>query len=261
MYRVTKSCSLLLLLLSLIAAPRDAAALEVGLEIETGTGITLGPFPDGVPISIDDPAGALFAGIPDSAYNVLVDMQPSVGFSGGMTLLLGHWYIRAALTWAQFSSVTLTRYAFRRVGGQEVPEELHNVYVGELDQEDDVKESIDLLTTRLGFGHRWYFVGEGPIRPYLPMGLGAMVALIDGEAQWGMTFHLGLGVDIHINERFDLGVRAQYEWMGVFLPDNFQASTAGSSITSLATSGNSALEALMESWHTLQLTATATYRF
>lgn len=260
MSRSTRSTSLLVVA-ALLCLSTPAFALEVGIELETGTGITIGPFPDGVPISIDDPSGQLFTKIPDSAYNVLVDMQPAVGFSGGLTLLLGHWYIRAALTYAQFSSVTLTRYSLRRVGGQEVPEELHNVYIGQLDQEDEIDESLGLLTTRLGFGHRWYFIGEGPIRPYLPMGLGAMLALIDGEAQWGMTFHIGLGVDFFVSDHIDLGVRAQYEWMGVFLPDNFQASSAGSSISSVVTSGNSALEALMESMHTLQLTATVTYRF
>ncbi len=257
---VKRVFALALIAALLCAAPRPAAALEMGLELEIGTSIPLASFPDGVPVAIDDTSGA-FLGTPNSAYNLLLDGRTSVGFSTALSLLLGNWYLRAAFSYNVITSATYTHFAVRRFAGQDLPKELHNLYVGVLDREAELTETSAVLTTRLGFGRRWYLLGEGRFRPYIMMGLGALLAVVEGEVDPGMTFHLGLGTDIYLGLGFDLGVKAYYEWMGVVLPDNFQASSAGSAVSTTATAETSVFEAFLESLHTLQITVNATYRF
>lgn len=246
---------------ALLLAPHPAHALEMALELELGTSLPLGSFPDGVPVPLDDPGGQALLGVPNSAYNLLLDGKVNAGFSTAVSLLMGNWYIRGAFSLNTISSVKFTHYAVRRLNGVDLPSSLHNVYVGTLDREADLDESFSVLNIRLGFGRRWYLLGEGLLRPYLMMGLGGLVAIIDGEANGGMTFHAGAGVDIYLGLGFDLGIKAYYEWMGVLLPDNFQAKAAAGAASSAATAETSVLEAFLESMHTLQITATATYRF
>lgn len=248
-------------LLALCALPRPAAALPVGLELELGTGIPLGSFPDGVPVSVDDPAGEIFAKLPNSAYNMLLDANPTAGFSSGLSLLLGHWYFRAALSVNTYRDVSVSRYAFRRINGQDLAPALQNIYVGKVDQEMSIDRTATFVISRFGVGRRWYLLFETPVRPYIMMGLGGVVASIEDGVRGGMTFHGGLGADVHLHERFDLGLKLVYEWMGMFLPDNFQATSAATAIGAAASSENSVLEAFIESLHTLQLGVTATYRF
>jgi hypothetical protein len=261
MQTIIRRTSAVALVLSLLcAAPRPAAALEMGLELEIGTSIPLASFPDGVPVAIDDTSGA-FLGTPNSAYNLLLDGTTSAGFSTALSLLLGNWYIRAAFSYNVVTSAKFTHFAVRRFAGQDLPENLHNIYVGTLDREAELPETSSVLTARLGFGRRWYLLGEGLFRPYLMMGLGALLAVVEGVVDPGMTFHVGLGTDIYLGLGFDLGVKVYYEWMGVILPDNFQASSAGNAVSTTATAETSVFEAFLESMHTLQLTVSATYRF
>lgn len=254
----------LLVALTLLCAPRPARALEMALELEVGTSLPLGSFPDGVPVALDDPSGQspLGLGIADSAYNLLLDGKVRAGFSTAVSLLMGNWYIRGAFSFNTIGTFKATHYAVRRLGGQDMPSALHNVYLPlPSEQEVTLEQSMPVYNIRLGFGRRWYLLGEGLLRPYLMMGLGGLIAIIDGEANGGMTFHAGGGVDIYLGLGFDLGVKAYYEWMGVILPSNFQASSAASAIGSTTSSETSVFEAFLESMHTLQITATATYRF
>ena len=241
------------------STPREAQALEMGLELEIGMSIPLGSFPDGVPVAIDDASGS-FLGTPNSAYNVLLDGKTSTGFSTALSLLLGNWHLRAAFSYNVVTSAKFTHYAVRRFNGVDMPSELHNIYVGTMDREQELFES-NVLTMRFGFGRRWYLLGEGLFRPYLMMGVGALLAIVEGEPDPGMTFHVGGGTDIYLGLGFDLGIKVYYEWMGIVLPDNFQASSASSAVGAAATAETSVFEAFLESLHTLQITATATYRF
>lgn len=258
---MTRSLLMLSLALTVLNAPRPAAALPVGLELEVGTGVPLGSFPDGVPVSVDDAAGQLFAKIPQSSYNILLDARPRAGFSTALALLLGNWYLRAAVSINTYSSVTMSRYAFRRIGGQEIPEAAQNIYVGKIDQELELPTSTTFVTARFGFGRRWYLLFDTPVRPYLLMGIGGVVASLEDGTRGGLTFHGGIGADIHIHQRLDLGLKTVYEWTGLFLPENFQATSAAAAIGAAATSENTVLEAFIESFHSLQIGVTATYRF
>jgi len=250
-----------LALLVVTALCLPAAALPVGLELEVGTGIPLGAFPGGVPVSVDDPQGTLYARIPDSAYNVLLDAKPVAGFSGALAVLLGNWYLRAAVSVNSYSSVSISRYAFRRIAGQDLSKEVQNIYVGKVDQELDLGKTTTFVTTRFGFGRRWYLLFESPVRPYFLFGLGGVVSALEDNIQGGITFHGGIGADVHIHQHLDLGLKVVYEWVGVFLPENFQASSAATALSTAATSENSVLEAFIESLHTIQIGVTATYRF
>ncbi len=253
--------TILLALLTLLGAPRPAAAIPVGLELEVGTGIPFGAFPDGVPVSVDDAAGQLFAKIPQSSYNILLDAKPRAGFSTALALLLGNWYLRAAVSINTYSTVSMTRYAFRRIGGQEVPAAVQNIYVGKIDQELELPTSTTFVTARFGFGRRWYLLFDTPVRPYLLLGVGGVVASLEDGARGGLSVHGGIGADIHIHQRLDLGLKVVYEWTGLFLPENFQATSAAAAVGAAATSENTVLEAFIESLHTIQLGVTATYRF
>jgi hypothetical protein len=259
--RSTRRALLALALLTMLAIPRAAAALPVGLELEIGTGVPFGSFPDGVPVSVDDAAGQLFAKIPQSAYNILLDAKPRAGFSTALALLLGNWYLRAAVSINTYSKVAISRYAFRRIGGQEVPEEVQNIYVGKVDQEVELPESTTFVTARFGFGRRWYLLFDKPVRPYLLLGIGGVVASLEDGTRGGLSFHGGGGADVHIHQRLDLGLKVVYEWTGLFLPENFQATSAATAIGTAATSENTVLEAFVESLHTIQIGVTATYRF
>jgi hypothetical protein len=250
------------LLLASLAAPKPAHALEVGLQLTLGVGVPIGTFPDGMPVTVDDPTGQFGYGIPNSAYNVLLDASPSAGFSGELALLLGHWYFRAAVSIHSYDTVTAKRFAATRLAGQEIsPKELQNIYLGELDAEVKLTENQTIINTRFGVGYRWYLAGEGLLRPFLPMGLGMSLAIIESEPQYGINFHVGAGVDINVALHIDITVTVLYEWNGIFLPDNFQATSAGSAIAAAATSETSVLEAFMESMHTMQFNVGATYRF
>ena len=52
-----------------------------------------------------------------------------------------------------------------------------------------------------------------------------------------------------------------YEWTGVFLQENFQASSAATAIGTRATAETTVLSAFIESFHTVQIGVTTTYRF
>ncbi|MCA9666819.1 MAG: hypothetical protein KC503_14565 [Myxococcales bacterium] len=255
-----KLAAALCLTLALLA-PRPAHPLEVGLEIELGTSVPVGPFPDGVPVSVTDTAGTLFAGVPNSAYNVLLDAQPVAGFSGGLSLLLGNWYLRVAVAVNTYSSWKATRYAFTNINGTPVQEGFQNIYVGEAGNEYSLDKSATIVSTRFCVGYRWYLLPEGLIRPYIPMGLGMVVSALEGSVNYGLTFHAGVGFDVHLHERVDIGFKAQYEWMGVILPKQFQAGSAADKISAAATSETSVLEAFLESLHTFQFAVTTTFRF
>ncbi len=251
----------LLLLALTTALPRTALALPVGLELELGTGIPLAGFPRGVPVSVDDPDGKLFARIPNSAYNLLLDAKPVAGFSGGFSLLLGSWYLRAAVSFNTYSTVAVDRYAFRRLGGQDLSPAVQNVYAGKVSQEIDLDSSTTFVTARFGFGRRWYLLFDAPVRPYILLGMGGVVNSLEGNLQGGLTFHGGLGADVHLHQHFDLGLKTVYEWVGVFISENFQATSAATAVGRAATSENTVLSAFIQSLHTLQIAVTATYRF
>jgi hypothetical protein len=252
---------IIVLALTTLVAPRRAAALPVGLELELGTGIPFGAFPSSVPVSVDDAKGELFAKVPDSRYNVLLDARPTAGFSTALSLLLGTWYLRAAVTMLSYSSVTASRYAYRRLGGVDLPAAVHNIYVGKLDQEIELKESSSIVAARFGFGKRWYLLFEKKVRPFFLMGVGGVLCVLEGDARGGLTFHGGAGADLHLHQHFDLGLKIVYEWTGVFLPENFQASSAATAIGARASSENSVLSAFIESLHTIQIGVNAIYRF
>jgi len=264
----TEAPRLLWLTLALaLAAPRAARAVEVGLELQPGVGFSLLPFPAGVPISVTDPQGQLVLHQPDSAYNLLVDLKPAPAFSFMATLLLGQFTVRAAVSVQGFSSERITDVAIRRLRGQDLPDPLPNVYLRNLaglqlpsPQQVALPATPTLTELRLTLGYRFYLL-EHRFRPYLPMGIGPVLALFDGSANYGLDLHTGLGAEYRVAEHVDLGLAVQYEWMGIVLPASFQPAAATQGVATQVSSGHSVLGAFLKSHHTLQLGVTTTIRF
>lgn len=258
-----KSISAIVVFLTVLCAVTPTAtAIEVGIEIRPGASIPIGPFPDGLPAAVNDADGSLIGFGPDSVYNVLFDIKTAAGFNFGLTLLLNNFTITASLAIHKYATASPTRWAFVQVQGQQVPDYLHNIYVGTfVPQEIDVSsEASTIIMPRIVFGYRWYLV-DWVIRPYVPIGIGAALFVMDNVVAYGPTAHIGLGVEYRVAKWMDIGIIAQYEWMGFILPDNFTADAAKQGLSTTASSGTSAFEAFLESFHTVQVAATTTFRF
>ncbi|MCC6750336.1 MAG: hypothetical protein IT371_21910 [Deltaproteobacteria bacterium] len=246
----------------LLATPGRASAVDVGLELTPGAGIPLGNFPYGVPLGYDDAPGEAFLKVPDSSYNILLNLKPTVSFNLGLTLMINNFTLRSAIAVQKWSSASSTRFSVTKVAGQKTPELVQNLYVGTWDTGaiDISSDSPTFITTRFALGYRWYLL-DTRLRPYVPVGFGMAMLIMEGEANFGLNFYTGAGLEFRVTKHLDLGVAALYEWVGIFLPENFQASAAQGSIAKAASSGNSVFEAFIQSSHTLQLALTSTYRF
>ncbi|MFH1132408.1 MAG: hypothetical protein V1754_13815 [Pseudomonadota bacterium] len=240
-----------------------ASALEVALEIQPGIGIPLSAFPDGIPVTLEDPEGKYLFEQPNSVYNVLVDLRTNPGFNFGMTLLLNNFSLRAAFAYHEVSSLRLTGIALVRIGGQDLPDIVHNIYPPIFDFPDKYEDmdSTSLVFTRIALGYRWY-LADYWVRPYIPMDLGAAMIVVGGDdAYFGLCFRIGLGLEFRVTEFMDIGFSTTYEWMGFALPENFTADAVPAQLATSVSSGNSIMEAFLESLHSLQIGATATFRF
>ncbi len=247
----------------LCATAPPAHAVDVGLELRAGASVPLGAFPDGQPATVSDKAGSSILQQPDSIYNVMFDFGAAAGFNVATTLLLDGFTISAALSVHKWSTIRATRFAVVQLNGRRLPKILHTLYRGEFvgGNEVDVSDrSPTFIVPRLSFGYRWYFT-ETRLRPYIPVAIGATAVIARGEANFGLTFLTGAGLEYRLLRGLDVGVALNYEWMGFFITENFAARDAAESATSQASAGESATEAFLESMHTLQVGATATYRF
>ena len=255
-------CTIVIFLTAFSITSPSAHAIEVGLELRPGASIPIGAFPDGVPAAISDADGSLIGYGANSIYNVLFDINTGAGFNFGLTLLLNNFTITASLALHKYTTVEPTRWAFVQVQGQQVPDYMHNIYVGTfVPQEIDVSsEASVIIMPRIVFGYRWYLL-DWVLRPYVPIGIGAALFVMDDVIAYGPTAHIGLGLEYRVSNWIDIGIIAQYEWMGFILPDNFTADAAKQGLTTTATSGTSAFEAFLESFHTVQVAATTTFRF
>jgi hypothetical protein len=256
---------LLLASLALVLASRPASAVEIGIELEPGLGITAGSFPSGVPYTYDDADGSV-TGYPSSTVNLLLDLKPTVAFSFAASLLINNFTIRTAVSVQKFSSVRLADLAIARLNGQDLPDPLPNIYLKNLlgfkGGEADITDSETMVLARVTLGYRFYLL-EGRFRPYVPLGFGMAIVHIGGGGgtYYGPAAHLGFAAEYRLGERIDLGLAAQYEWMGFVLPENFQPSAAKGALAASVSSGRSAFSAFLKSAHTVQIGVTTTFRF
>ncbi len=259
-----------LLCLVLLAGPRPAAAVEFGLELVPSLSLPLGPFPDGVPLTTE--------GDPGYVYNLLLDMNASPGPSFALSMWLDNFTLRLAFTYHQLTSFKVTDLALVTVDGTAMPEVMQNIYLRRLaglDSDPEMRKffstswdvedvTIAVYLNRVTLGYRWYML-DSWIRPYVPLGFGATFLLIsaDGEteAYYGMAFHTGVGLEISLSRTTSVGAVVQYEWMGLMLKENFQPDAAQAALTTTASTSKSAMEAFLESMHTLQIGVSTNFRF
>jgi hypothetical protein len=249
----------------LLGAAREARAYEFAIEIEPGVGIPLAPFPTNVPTYYEETVDV--GGMPTLiGANYLVDLHTGVGFNGAISAMLNDFTLRVAVGVHKFPSITVTNIALVKVGDQQLPDIMQNVYLkdllglSDLPQSADLTESPTLTMVRVTLGYRWYLT-ETRLRPYIPAGIGLAIANLAGETFFGMAVHMGVGLEYRVAPFLDVGIAAQYEWMGVTVPESFSAAGAKSGAITQISSGSSVVDAFLKSLHSLQLGATFTFRF
>lgn len=250
-------------LLALLVTAPPAEAAEFAVELSAGVGIPIASFPSFVPYAMDDPQGELFD-VPNSAYNLLVEQKATPGFTGAVTLMLDNYSLRLAMSFHQWSEVRVLNYALLRIEGEDVADELHNVFLGNLlgdstrDAAFDIPERPGFLMLRAALGYRWY-LSEGWLRPYIPFGAGPAFFLSEGSVYGGIDLHTGLGVELDISPHWAVGLSLQYEYMGVFLPNDFQAHGLQGVWIATTTANRSVLDGFVQNFNVMQLALTFLY--
>jgi hypothetical protein len=250
--------------------------MDVALELEVGSVLPLASFPDGLADTLADPQGQYFFKKPQSIYNVLLDIRPSPGFDVALTLLLNNFTIHASLAYHPQATMRISNFAIAQLEGQRLPPLAQKVYLKNLLERNKVgapsyEQSIfdktyrftdppRWLFSRLNVGYRWYLL-DYRLRPYVPLGIGIGLFNENKNTHWGFSFLMGLGGEYRMSDKLDVGMRLQYEWLGFILTQNFKTQVAWESMVASASAGKGALNAFLESFHSLQLGLTTTYHF
>lgn len=248
--------------MTLVAAP--ARASDFAIELETGLGIPTGSFPSFVPYGVDDSSGELM-GTPNSAYNLLLDQTPTVGFTGALTVLFRGFSLRTAVSLHRWSKAQIQDYAFVRYDGVDIPKELHSIYLRRLlgdrgpTEKLDVPDSPVFTFLRWTLGYRFYLL-DTIVRPFVPVGVGPGIYLAEGNAYPAISVHMGLGGEYSINDNWHIGLRVLYEYMGAFLPNDFQAGGLTKLWTGTTTANRSVWDGVISDMHTVQLTFSVLFR-
>lgn len=255
----------------LCAAPALAREWTLGLEVSGGGGLPIHNFLDGTEWD-------LVSNVPSPKGPVDIpgrfDAENRFGFNASAAFLLRKFEFRAMFAQLPWKEAKITHIGLPTLGAQGLPDGY--VYfplrAGAADPEN-LTEEKPLRFWAFTAGYRFYILFEHKIRPFIPLAAGPAIAMlsdmrwtfpdlcfegvcgtpdevsIEKETLLGFSLQTGLGVDFELAENVDLGARFRYSANFFKKPD--LAKLDEGAATEIASTGDSALEAVMESVHLL----------